>query len=426
LLDVAGYWTRMQRVHYLTLGVGDFFLAPVMSRGQLAIRNVLPHNVYLTSEPESPSVPCGLWELRIRWLPLSEEWVYCWDQYDLGRVDDGEETRPPSLRVVRADRALDDPTADVSTQIMQRPALVGPAYPFRALADDAPLLPYGYYRSSDSGDLWNWLEKRGAARGALNSILYHTYAGRCARDASGSCAIVSGLDPMTGTRPVGDGSGIVTLDLEAGALLYHTQRDGEQPFVQVVGPGAKLEDVSGFATAYTIQQMVHWGLSPADITRQHANPTSGQALFLSAKAKREAAAIVEPMFRAADLRMLQVIVSYLRAVHYPGAETYPETGYSITYAEIPESPDEEQGRRELDDWQADRGMLSRVELYQRWHPGASREDAIAAYVQAARDGAEIEARINAAVPAAPTPPPPPPVEAPDEPAAPPADEEPEE
>jgi len=149
--------------------------------------------------------------------------------------------------------------------------------------------------------------------------------------------------------------------------------------------------------SYAISQGIHWGLTPADITRQHANPTSGQALFLSAKAKREAAAIIEPIFRKADLRMMEVIVSFLRARGVQGAESMPLRGYTVTYAEIPESPAEEQGRRDNDDWQAEKGMLSRVELYQRWNPGSSRDDAIDAYVTAATDDAEIQSSVATAL-----------------------------
>jgi len=386
ILDLAGLWTRMQRVQYLANGMGDFFLAPGLSRGRLVLRNVLPQNVVLWSEADAPSVVSGFWELRLRYLPTLDEWVYAWDAYDIGA------DREPSFRVLAGSPGGDGSYLDLTTLATRGPALVGDAYPYRI--DGEPIIPRGHWRSVDSGKLWNDLEKRGAARGALNSILYKTYAGHCARDASGSTVFVGGLQPIGGTTPVGDGSGMLTVDLEPGTALYHDTILDQTPFVQEVGPGANLQDVANFSTAYAIEQMIHWGLNPADIQRQHANPSSGQALFLSSKQKREMAAMVEPLFRQSDLHMLGVIVAYMRAMQVLGAESLPATGYSITYAEIPESPDEERGRRDLDDWQAERGMLGKVELYQRWHPGSSHADAVSAYVQAARDNAEISEAIN--------------------------------
>lgn len=405
ILDTAGLWTRMQIIQYLTLGMGDMFLAPGLLRGRLTLRNILPQNVVLWAEPDSPSTPVGFWELRIRYIAMLDEWLCCYDAYDLGAEANGVETRPPSFRILKATPDSTGVYDDVTGLTLGGEPLVGDAYPYRI--DGQPIIPRGHWRGVDSGKLWNDLEKRGAARGALNSILYNTYSGHCARDASGSTTIAGGFEAPAGSRPASDGSSIQTIDLEPGTALFLDIKDGQSPFVQEVGPGANLPEVSAFAMGYAIQQMIHWGLNPADIQRQHANPTSGQALFLSAKQKREMAAIVEPLFRASDLHMLQVIVSYLRAMQVPGAMQLPETGYTIGYAEIPESPQEEQGRRELDDWQVERGMLGRVELYQRWHLGASRADAVDAYVRAAVDADEITAAIARALPdrsAPPTPP----------------------
>jgi hypothetical protein len=394
-LDESGYFTLMQWVQYLVTGMGDFLVCHDVKDGALVHRPVEPFNVWIGCDPDRPDRAVHLWELRLRWLHHSGRWVYAWDQYDLGETatqPDGTEVlvRPPSYRVVRAGGA--DPTgADLSNLYLGKPGgLVGDDYPYR-MASGAPFLRYTIYRAVDSKKTWNQFHKRGALRGTLNAALYWTYAGHCARDASGKTVIIGGLEPIgADVIHAGKSDRIRTLQLSPGAILYHAITEGAQAFVQEVGPGSSLPDVLRFAHEYEIKQAVRWGLNPADIQRTSNDPASGAALLISQQGKREFADTVRPLFERADLDAIAKCAALLRIA---GVETFPESGYSMSYEPIPESPQEKQARREQADWEVAKGYLSPIGGYQRINPGSTEEDAVAAIVKAEVDKAALSARV---------------------------------
>jgi hypothetical protein len=96
---------------------------------------------------------------------------------------------------------------------------------------------------------------------------------------------------------------------------------------------------------------------------------------------------VEPLFRAADLRLVGIAAALLNAAL---GTSYPERGYSVVYYRIPKSPAEQKEEREGQDWEVERGYRSRVEVYQTRNPGTSRADAIAALQRVRADDEMIE------------------------------------
>lgn len=397
-LSAAGYWTRMQRVQYLAHGLGDVYHAhDVSDDGRLVLRLVRPQDVYVEVDADETDRAVALWELRLRWWDARAKWVYTWDRYDLGEWRGAVEVRPPSYSVALATQ---DGKAgeDVSNVFLVRPdgtsgGLFGDAYPFR-VADGTPILRHIHYRTLNSGDYWNHLDRRGVHRGTLNTALYYTYAGHCARDATGRMVFCVGVEaPADVQRDEGNyGQPLRTMQMTPGAA-YFTEPTGQgQPLIVEVGPGANLPDVSAWAQAYELKQATRWGLNPADITRQHANPTSGAALAISTSQKREVMGQVEEIFRAADLEAIRVSAALLRLAGVDAG--LPEDGYSITYAPIRHTPQEDRDERDAIDWEVSKGYLSPLDAYRRLHPGATAEDALAAIVQAREDQARIDEELE--------------------------------
>ncbi len=394
-LEKAGYWTRMQFVQFLTVGLGDYFLRfDVRNRG-LTLRNVNPHNVFVVRDPNDPTRLLEIWELRLRWWRQSEKWIYTWDQYSLGQeASIHANAKEPSWRIVEA--LKDGSTGeDVSNVFLvdgdgNTGALTGNAYPY--IDNGEPYLPWGDYHAIDTGGQWNHFEKRGLHRGTLTNAAHWTYTGRSALDATGSCVLVSGLQPVgVDVKTAENGKGISNVQLSPGAIVYHQPIQGAQPWAKVIGAAVNLPSLAEFSNLYEMKLAARSGMNPSDVVRQSANPTSGAALAISNASRREYSKMVRPIFRRSDLGAIGVQAKLVNAAKLA---TVPTSGYSTTYHEIPLSPAEQRDLREQLDWERDAGLLSPVKQFQRLHPGSSSEDAIASIVAARVDEATIEAKVR--------------------------------
>jgi len=93
-----------------------------------------------------------------------------------------------------------------------------------------------------------------------------------------------------------------------------------------------------------------------------------------------------PFFRRSDLEMLGKMAAVARA---HGLGTFPESGYSIAYEEVPLSSDEMEAMRTQAEWDLQQGFVSKPRLYARRH-GISVEDAIAELRKVQAENAMIE------------------------------------
>ena len=400
-VDQCGYWTAMQVVQYLTTGIGDYCVRYDADAGGLSFRLVCPSDVWVWSTQDRPDVPVILWELRQRYVTVGKmsRWCYAWDQFDRGEVaPDGTEVRPPSFRVVECGGLNDG--GDITNLVIPGAPVggyVGEAYPFRR-ANRAPFLPWVVYRSCESKQQWNIWQRRDAMRGTLNAATYATYSGHCARDASGTAVIAAGLNPIIGdVKNVGGNDKVLSINLTPGAILYHSVQEGAQPFVSEVGPGGNLSEVSQYEHAYELKQLRRWGLSADDVQKSSADPASGAALYISNQSKRQYAEMVRPVYLRSDLEALSIMAALLRLA---GLGDYPESGYSISYASIPKSKDEEQQERDQIDWDLEHGHISELEAYMRRNPGTTESDAMAALTKSAVDKARLDKARTDAVAAA--------------------------
>ena len=406
-IALAGWLTKMPRVQYLAVGLGEYLLRLDVPRelGHLTVRTVSPVDVFVECDPDQPDVPIRLWERRVRRDP-SKKWAWFWDCYDIGqrgpRAADGtpgEWVRPPSYCVVRRTPQGDE---DFSAFFLNSApgGFVGVegdnAYPF--CSDEiAPFLPWAVYRCVDTGRMWNHNEKRGLTLGTLNAMTYATYAGHSALGATGRTVIGIGVDFGASVQEAPKDQQATskprTIQLMPGTFLSVAPMPNvNNPQLVEVGPGADLGVLQSFAHGYELEQAVRAGLNPSDATRTGANPTSGSALAISDKGRREYADQVRPHFQRVDAEVIRKIAWLMRIT---GLGAPPTDGYTIEYHTIPDSPDEQRARREARDAAIARGELSQVDAYMTDHPGLTREQAENELVAVALDTKRLAKRITA-------------------------------
>jgi len=385
-LESMAYWSLAQRIEYLARGLGECCVRfEWLESGGIAARRVMPHNVYVKTHPDDPMRAIVWAELRVQTLSSTGKRVYVWDVFDVS------DPQSPTFKVLEA-------TNDASGNGAFGEDLTATFHPKTAgdypwVKDGKPFIPAVTYHSVWTGSYWNPSVMRGVYHGTLNAITFSTFTAHSAHAASGSTVIVSGLNPIrSGVDNTTDGnepiSGVV---LPPGTMLYHDAIDGNQPMVTEVGPGSNLAALSEFTQGYSSQMLTRSGLSSPDAQRTHANPSSGAALYISNKDKREASKRIEPSFRRTDLEMAEKVAAMIAI---QTRQDIPTSGYSITYVHPSESPQEESDRRADIDWKISRGMMSRIDGYIELHPGTTREAAVRALVQAARDEQELNALIG--------------------------------
>lgn len=371
----GGYWTKMQVVQKNVFGVGNWVLALDVDDGQLVIRNAFPHRIWTRTDTVNASKLLELRELRYcRVEPGSNAYAWYWFCFKI----DGE----PAQFVLDAEGSYcsnlhiltDDGYAPIE-------GLTGDAYPYR-YADKKPFIPYQFYSESDTGTLWNLSGRRGARVGALNSIVLSTYALRAAVSAAVPPIMAINLQKPSGNQrglmmgtQNGDPSASDSIPVVPGSILFLQESADAKasPSVTQLQGGNNLQALSHFSDGYTQGQLARLGLAGDQVQRNTSNPTSAGALAITQSAKRMVAAMVAPFFRKCDLEAIKKIAALARLA---GVGDWPEIGYSISYQQIPLSPDEEQAQRDQEDHDKGLGLTSTVDLWLRRHPGQSREEAI--------------------------------------------------
>ena len=396
-IALAGWLTKMPRVQYLAVGLGEYLLRLDVPPevGHLTVRTVSPCDVFVECDPDLPDVPVILKERRMRRAP-DGKWAWFWDCYDRGACDlDGNWTRSPSYRVVRPRYSEWE---DFSAYFLHSPVggFVGvDAYPYLDPAGK-PFLPWVVYRAVDTGKMWNHNEKRGLALGSLNAMKFATYAGHAALGATGRSLVTVGVDfgasIQEAPRDLQRTSRPRTIQLMPGTIIPCAPMPNvTNPLLVEVGPGADLGVLQAFAHDYELGQAVRAGLNPSDATRTGANPTSGSALAISDKGRREYADQVRPHFQRVDAEVLRKAAWLMRLV---GLGAPPDESYTIEYHAIAESPDEQRARREARASAIERGELSPIDAYLGDHPGLTREQALDELIAIALDRKRLTKRIT--------------------------------
>lgn len=388
-LSASGYWARMQFVQRMVIGLGDWVLALSVESGRLCVENAHPWRVWTRCSPHNPTDVREVRWLRCRYIdptnPAEAAWF--WDTYNL----DGKDG--PSFSVRDADGNDYSNIHILTADGYASPGgLVGQAYPYRT-KDGTPFIPFVFYSDTDDGQLWHDNARRGATRGALNSITLSTYGLRACMSAAMPPAIAINLEqPASQAINVGDANNAgsttaASMPSIPGTILFtRTTSPDVQGSVQQLSVGGNLQALNQGIASYLISQYTRLGLSSDDVQRDSANPTSAAALSINRSAKRERAQMVAPLFRTRDLLVIQYAAALASAA---GIADWPATGWIIEYTSIPLSPEEAQAERDEDTWQKEQGLKSRIDLWLGRHPGATRDDAIVALKRVQADEAEL-------------------------------------
>ena len=395
LLDQARYASKLQSVEYHAWGLGDMLVhvhAP--SSDRLVLRPVQPQNVYVEASDEDPSEPVVIWELRRRYVAAAGGTIWAWDRWSI-RPDDIHYRVVAAHDAKYAQDSVGVKSGDDITELLFGETFEGDDYSWRT-KDGDPALPFGWYRTADSGALWQSTVRYGAFKATLGVAVLSTYVMHAARDASGSTVIVHGLEPpATTARRIGSQDQTRSIHLSPGSMLFLAEREGSKGVgVTTVGPGANLQPLDLFLRAKRQQAAERFGIGDAAAVANSSNPTSAQSMLLSHATRREAAEQSEELFRAGDMALLRACSVCLRA----HGVSVPESGYTVQYWRPDAMPQEMQARREQDEWDVANGYRSTVDVYMDRHPGTSREDAIASLARVKMDQTAITREIQSMEP----------------------------
>lgn len=381
LMDQCGYWARSQHVQYLAFGIGICFrrqgIRRVGERLILTDRIVPPHRVIVETHPDDGSI------VEIRELGMRGE-TAVWDCWSI--VNPEAPTR--QLREAKKDGEIGRVIESIPWSYWT--------------PEGEPYLPWTAPRVVDTGEFWPcW--RLSMLHGTFEVVGNATQTSYVARFATGNHLIAVGVNPdsvggvATSPRnmaPIDQnqpntGTPAQIVRIMPGMMRFmQPATAGTTVQFQEVGPGANLVDLSNYKNQSVMELHTADGLQPTDATRQSANPTSGAALEISARSKRELAQQVEPWFRMADL---DAIRHYAWLLTGEGEDT-PAEGYGITYQTIPLTPTEQADLREDLDWELSHGQISEVDVYCRRHPGATRETAFAELARVREDQAKIKSQ----------------------------------
>lgn len=395
LLDQARYASKLQSVEYRAWGLGDMLVhvhAP--SSDRLVFRPVQPQNVYVEASDEDPSEPVVIWELRRRYVAAAGGTIWAWDRWSI-RPDDIHYRVVAAHDAKYAQDSVGVKSGDDITELLFGETFEGDDYSWRT-KDGDPALPWAWYRTADSGALWQSTVRYGAFKATLGVAVLSTYVMHAARDASGSTVIVHGLEPpATTARRIGSQDQTRSIHLSPGSMLFLAEREGSKGVgVTTVGPGANLQPLDLFLRAKRQQAAERFGIGDAAAVANSSNPTSAQSMLLSHATRREAAEQSEELFRAGDMALLRACSVCLRA----HGVSVPESGYTVQYWRPDAMPQEMQARREQDEWDVANGYRSTVDVYMDRHPGTSREDAIASLARVKMDQTAITREIQSMEP----------------------------
>lgn len=321
-----------------------------------------------------------------------KEKVWVWHVWDVRPeetipLEKGEPSRP-YFRVLSQDEKT-----DLTAQFVKPEEWQGEGYPWRAEAGD-PLLPFQLYhrRFPSSGalvDPWTGSE---VVSGTLQASVNWTQLDHATMRASFSVrGIIGGRVQGVVKAAVGSAeTPVMTIPGDPAGILY-IRSDGEgSPTIFEWGSPVDIEKHEGVFRRNSARLAVHFGLSAADV-QITKTPSSGIALKITREGKRKIAAKRIPNLRRGDLESFAIVSAILRNNPSGDPILVPESGYRIEYGTIELSVDERRELTEAGLLEIEAGVLTRLDLRRRLHPGETEAEAFVALARS-----EVESRIEAA------------------------------
>ena len=365
LIAKSGYWSQMPRIQAMTIALREMWVRIDVVDGRLTYRPVSPDMIIAEADPQRPTLPLAVAEIRLR--HLDGETVWAWDvldirdpafpRYEVRRVDDrgafGEDITVKVLGENDAKRNAADPEWS------------GANYPYRRVSNDAPILPGVLYHASQYGDrLFDPYYGIELYEGSLSLSVYYSFLAHCLRDASFPQRYAIGVrvagTEMTDGATRGARVEVVT---DPTTILMLDAATESQPTVGQFQAGADVSTLESTISAIAHRLATDAGLSQTDIQRTSGSAKSGYAISLSAEGKRQAQRRYVVQFRASDEELVaKSAILFNRAM---GA-SFPEGGYSVLYREIPLSPEELNARRTHALEMLEAGLMDRVEAMRQF------------------------------------------------------------
>lgn len=364
----AGYFALMPRFMRDLLGMREMFMCVSVSDGELVLRPVSPDNVVAIADPNNPSQPIEVAELRLRHVE-GHGMVYCYDVYSIGDV--------PVYRIVAA--GGDSKGKDLTEAVLGTGPMVGPAYPF-VNAEGMPIIPLALYHAEATGKLFDPHGFGDLVDGTLNICTMMSFLRHTMRAASWPQRVSIGLSPV-GLSPSYEGRTreVVT---DPSTLLQLEPIDGfeGQPFLHQFSTSASLSDYMDVISRYMRGLVSAAGVSAADYQRVTGDPRSGYALSLTREGLREQQRKYEPNLQAGDTQLLEICAIMLNRHSEAMGQplNLPESGYDITYQGVPKTSDEIESEQKQTLELMDAGLLSRLDAYMKLNPGVTKDEAVAA------------------------------------------------
>jgi hypothetical protein len=369
----SGVWADGPHFQMHVVGCREYARAiSVSPEGALQFRDVPPHLVVAQALTECPSVPVKWCEARLRVDPVKQgEAVWTWDVFDISDPDQPSHT----IHADAGGSPGDDMTAAYTDE-----SHVGESYPWR-WADGRPFLPRVLYHSRRLGsDLWDAFAGAELARGSIDCALKMSMKQHCIFDASWPSRHAVNLQ-IEGAGKQGDS--IVGVVADPSVVNNWGVKDSEagQAFFHQFAPAIDIEKLHGVITDEVHQLAVDAGIPSSDIQRIGGTARSGVAISLTNEGKRTQQRRYVPHFTPSDVEMVSKAAAMLN--RFTGS-SWPETGWTVTYPEVPLSPGEQKARRDDVIELLEKGLIHPVDAYRRLHPGTSKEQAQQALAEIAR------------------------------------------
>jgi len=333
--------------------------------GSLLFRDVPADTVVAWADPACPADPVRWCEVRLRVSPKGTgDAVWTWDVFDIS------DPKNPTYSV-----HLDE--EGKPGELYSEPSEYGWRY-----ADGTPFIPRVLYHARVLGDrLWDAWEGVELVEGSKSVAVMHSMLLHCVFDASWPDREAVNLR-IAGAGVQGASKGVVS-DPSVVHMWEVKDPEAGQPFFYQFSPSMDIEKLERVITRRTESLAVDAGIDTSDIQRM-GTARSGAAISLSNEGKRTQQRRFVPHFSPADVDLVTKAAACLNRF---AGQTLPESGWTVSYPEIPLSPEEQKARRDDVIELLDKGLISPTTAYQRLNPGTTKAQAEQALLEIARSRA---------------------------------------
>jgi len=369
-MRIAGAQAILQRVQAYTIGIGTCYVrvkghAPALPGGlpRVTYEAVTPDVVLDVERHDGSDQPALVREYAPRLVDGKTEWTA--DEWDV---------RDPFAPVYRFLRMTGSGVEVVAES-------AGDAYPYRR-ADGRGVLPYVLYHDGPPRiGLHDPHHREALFAGGLDVAVFYWMASHCFADASWPQRAVMGMQPAGGASRDDGGNTAVVHTLDPSILsIFEKMADFDgQPTQWQWAAGADVDTMFAVTDDLAGRLAVEAGVSPTDLHRASPN-RSGSAIALTNEGKRRMQARFAGSFKPSDERLAAVTAVVLNSV---GGLTLPESGYRVTYGQLPLSVAEQDARRRHAIESRAAGLMTPLEAYMYIHPELSEQDARAALAEIA-------------------------------------------